>query len=213
MERAVRTGRIDWGRSPSAIAYVEVLRKDNSSSLLMIQPAHPQYRMRELPADFKYVDHRQCLLTIPQEILRANTCSDKHETITYDVVHLSDRPSTSGRRTRHLEVQTTYPFFGLGSGWCYLCFPPRDYVPEISSRNGLLWVWGKDLLAIGCCAPECAVAFSFDYDPVQYRGLVGPGPFNLWATGNLQFLFDQSFLHVAICQTVQEYRALYGTHH
>jgi hypothetical protein len=125
--------------------------------------------------------------------------------IEYKILHLLNTEAFYRVGRHSTKLFNDYPFFDLGSGYCYLCFPPAGYVPTDCGEYPTLWRWGDGLLAVGCTQPEL-ISNDLTYDPAAYSRLLSPQPINLWANDQVRFYDEQRFMHVAICSTVTEYR-------
>jgi len=86
--KSCRTGRIEWGRDPSALAFVDVMLKDGAAAFFLIQPSQFKRHTREFPSRFAPLQHETLALPIPEGVF-AETASNRPPALIYDILGTS----------------------------------------------------------------------------------------------------------------------------
>jgi len=205
--KSCRTGRIEWGRDPSALAFVDVMLKDGAAAFFLIQPSQFKRHTREFPSRFAPLQHETLALPIPEGVF-AETASNRPPALIYDIFLLAIGPPQQNQAFRSFSARPQYDFFNRGHGVCYLCFPQMGYIPRESFLSEFeIWIWGKDLLSVGCTRPKCGLRIDFDYNLDEYHSYGGLREVQWWPIDS--WSGEQAFLHIAICQTVREVRRVW----
>jgi len=208
MNTYVREGNLEWGRDPSAMVWMTVLTSREEIFLLVLPEDHVHHR-RQIPEWFKFIDTYRLTLRLPNPYdgTTAPTQSNSYAVYLVDVRRMN---RTIGGST---SCSANHPVFHLGSGYCYLCFPPVGHVLTESiwtKDNTAIWNWGEKYVAYGKSLlnskSDLLPEYDFVFNPKEYNRIVANRKEFDFCKRQTARNLGQALLHFAACEATRQFR-------